>query len=241
MDILDRLDKAHSQARQNLWLYYFSVFNRIVLAAGFIPAGITKVIGERFASGLSVVHPMGHYLEALHFTAYYYTFIGIAQIAAGILLLIPRSVTLGALIYFPIILNICILSFAVRFDGSLLTAPLMVLANLYLLAWNYDKLKFILPVKNYPFQQGHKETSAYQKEFPFKYFIAFAATVVIVIAAVVTFNMYAVMPRNSLKDCVKQFEGTHDAEAGNAFCQCIHTDGNPLNECLEEYETALGN
>jgi hypothetical protein len=88
---------------------------------------------------------MGHYLEALHHTGYYYTFIGVVQVAAAIMLLIPRTVTLGAFLYFPIILNICILMYAVRFDGSLFTAPLMVLANLYILGWNYEKWKYILP------------------------------------------------------------------------------------------------
>ena len=102
-------------------------------------------MGERFASGLSANHPMGHYLVALHQTGYYYTYIGVVQVAAAIMLLIPRTVTLGAFLYFPIILNICILTYAVRFDGSLFTAPLMVLANLYLLGWNYEKWKYILP------------------------------------------------------------------------------------------------
>lgn len=106
---------------------------------------MVKIMGERFASGLSVNHPMGHYLEALHHTGYYYTFIGVVQVTAAIMLLIPRTVTLGAFLYFPIILNICILTYAVRFDGSLFTAPLMVLANLYILGWNYEKWKYILP------------------------------------------------------------------------------------------------
>ncbi|MDO9373738.1 MAG: hypothetical protein Q7T76_04955 [Ferruginibacter sp.] len=150
MNLASRLDQLHSQARQKKLLQYFAVFNRLALAAGFIPAGIVKIAGERFASGLSIKHPMGHYLEALHRTGYYYTFIGVLQILAAILLLIPRTALLGAVIYFPIILNICILSFAVRFDGSLLTSPLMVLANLYLLCWDYDKLKFILPFKIQP-------------------------------------------------------------------------------------------
>lgn len=145
MSIASTLDRLHSQATANSWLWLFSIFNRLALAAGFIPAGIVKIMDERFASGLSVNHPMGHYLEALHHTGYYYTFIGIAQIAAAIMLLIPRTITLGAFLYLPIILNICILTYAVRFDGSLFTAPLMTLANLYLLAWNYEKWKFILP------------------------------------------------------------------------------------------------
>src|SRR5215207_3889092 len=69
---------------------------------------------------------MGHYLEALHHTGFYYTFIGVVQILAAILLLVPRTVILGALLYFPLILNICVLSYAVRFEGSILTSPLML-------------------------------------------------------------------------------------------------------------------
>jgi len=145
MSISSTLDRLHSQAKQNSWLWLFSIFCRLALAAGFFPSGMVKILGERFASGLSANHPMGHYLEALHYTGYYYTFIGIVQIAAAIMLLIPRTVTLGAFLYFPIILNICILTYAVRFDGSLFTAPLMVLANLYILGWNYEKWKYILP------------------------------------------------------------------------------------------------
>ena len=148
MSISSTLDRLHSQAKRNSWLWLFSIFCRLALALGFIPAGIVKLMDERFASGLSVNHPMGHYLEALHQTGYYYTFIGVVQVAAAIMLLISRTATLGAFLYFPIILNICILTYAVRFDGSLFTAPLMTLANLYVLGWNYEKWKYILPFNN---------------------------------------------------------------------------------------------
>jgi hypothetical protein len=67
------------------------------------------------------------------------------QVTAAALLLLPRTATLGALLYLPIIVNICVLTWAVRFVGSWVTAPLMVLANLYLLGWDYDKLKYIFP------------------------------------------------------------------------------------------------
>ncbi len=144
MSLSSTLDRIHFKAKQKKGLRYFAVFNRIGLAAGFLPSGFVKIMGERFTA-LSVNHPMGNYLEALHRTGYYYTFIGVLQVSAAILLLIPRTATLGALIYFPIILNICILSFAVRFEGSLVSSLLMVLANLYLLCWDYDKLKFIFP------------------------------------------------------------------------------------------------
>ena len=150
MNTLEKFEQFYIAIKGNLWYWFFSIFCRLTLALGFMIAGFVKIMDERFASGLSEIHPMGTYLVALYHTGYYYTFIGIAQVLAAILLLIPRTVTLGALVYFPIILNICILSFAVRFEGSLVTAPLMVFANLYILVWNYDKLKYILPFKTLP-------------------------------------------------------------------------------------------
>lgn len=144
MRISSTLNQVHFKVKQNRWLRYFAVFNRVVLAAGFLPSGFVKIVGDRFTV-LSVNHPMGNYLEALHRTGFYYTFIGVLQVTAAILLLIPRTALLGALIYFPIILNIFILTLATRFDGSWVTSPLMVLANLYLLCWDYNKLKDIFP------------------------------------------------------------------------------------------------
>ena len=236
MTLSAKLDRLHTLAKQNKWLRYFSVFIRIALAAGFIPSGIVKILGERFAGGLSVNHPMGHFLEALHHTGYYYTFIGIVQIIAAILLLIPRTVTLGAVLYFPIILNICILSFALRFEGSLLSSPLMVLADLYLLCWNYDKLKFILPF-NHPstFNTLTKEKT-FSNKFPIIFFTGVVATLILLVLLV----SYAInpKPRNSLNDCNNQFEGTARTKAGCDFCDCIHKYGEPLDSCLNKYKTA---
>src|ERR1700712_5532080 len=127
MTLSNKIDQLLQLAHRNRWMRYFTLFVRIALAFGFLTAGMVKIVGERFASGLSVNHPMGHYLEALHQTGYYYTYIGVVQVTAAILLLIPRTATLGAVLYFPVILNICVLSFAVRFEGSILSSPLMVL------------------------------------------------------------------------------------------------------------------
>ena len=199
--------------------------------------GFVKIIDERFASGLSIIHPMGSYLNALHLTGYYYTFIGIAQILAAVFLLIPRLVFLGALLYFPIILNIFILSYAVRFEGSLLTSPLMLLANIFLLCWNYDRLKFILPFKD-PKPVILPKPIKYSNKFPFKFLLGSAAAVTIILAGVFAMSTYAVMPENSIPDCVGRFEGTNRTTAGAEFCDCVHTKGLPLDTCLENYEMA---
>ena len=143
MTLLTELERLYAELKRNKWLRYFAIFCRIALALGFIPSGIVKVMGERF-TGLPSNHPLGHYFDALYLTGYYYTFIGVGQLIAALLLLIPRTALLGAIFYFPIILNICVLTYAVRFEGTRI-ATLMLLANLFLLVWDYQRLKHILP------------------------------------------------------------------------------------------------
>lgn len=272
MSIASTLDRLHAQTKQNNWLWLFSIFCRLALALGFIPAAIVKLIDERFASGLHVNHPMGHYLEALHQTGYYYTFIGVVQLAAAIFLLIPRAATLGAFLYFPIILNITILTFATRFDGSMFTAPLMTLANLYILGWNYEKWKYILP-----FNRPANDTESAERESPesdlqrqenagqrggylrngirsiytrFRSFLKqlfhnkfpklfFAGVFAAVVFFVIVFpRFYRVKPRNTMPQCMRQFKDSQRTQAGGNFCECIHTKGDPLNKCLNEYDNA---
>jgi uncharacterized membrane protein YphA (DoxX/SURF4 family) len=198
MNLATKFDSIHSVVKSNKWFRYFAVFNRIALAAGFIPSGLTKIFDERFTS-LSVNHPMGNYLEALYHTGYYYPFIGYVQVTAAILLLIPRTATLGAILYFPIILNICILSLAVGFDGSLVTSPLMVLANLYLLCWDYDKLKYIFPFKQVKSEVDQTKRTSIDNKFPVKFFIGVFITVVLTVLIVT--NSYDKKTRNTLQDC----------------------------------------
>ncbi len=236
MSIASTLDRLHLQARENRWLWYFAVFNRLALAAGFIPAGMVKILGERFASGVSANHPMGHYLEALHTTGYYYTFIGVVQLLAALMLLVPRTATLGAFLYFPIILNICILTFAVRFDGSFFTAPLMVLANLYLIAWDYDKWKLILPFRQPAMADKLTAKKSLSNKFPTLFFAGVLASVVMFVLVIP--NLYSVKPRNSLVQCQTQFKTGKRTKAGGDFCACVHTKGEPLDKCLGEYEQA---
>ncbi|HEX8327071.1 MAG TPA: DoxX family protein [Hymenobacter sp.] len=236
MGLAATLDRLHSQARHNRWMRYFAVFTRVALAAGFLPSGFVKIMGERFTS-LSDNQPMGHYLEALSHTGYYYTYIGIAQMTAAILLLIPRTAVLGALLYFPIILNICILSLAVRFEGSLITSPLMVVANVFLLCWYYDRLKFILPFNQAP-SAALPAPHGVTNKFPTAFFAGAGATVVLVV--VVVTNVFDVMPNNTLADCRSQFKGrrSHRTAAGYEFCDCIHKKGQPLDQALDRYHRA---
>lgn len=231
----DRLDALHARVKANVWLRRFAVFNRIALAAGFLPSGFTKIFGERFTS-LSVNHPMGNYLEALYHTGYYYPFIGYVQVTAAILLLIPRTATLGALLYFPIILNICILSLAVGFDGSLISAPLMVYANLYLLGWDYDKLRHILPLSGATAPRGERVPAPADRRFPRAFFLGVLATIALTIAILAT--AYDKRPRNNHAECVADCQDGPDRQACLDFCACIHKEGKSFDHCARAYKAA---
>ncbi|MBK7233417.1 MAG: DoxX family protein [Saprospiraceae bacterium] len=235
MNLVTRLDEIHSKVKSNKWFYFFAVFNRIALAAGFIPSGLTKIFGERFTS-LSINHPMGNYLESLYHTGYYYPFIGYVQVIAAILLLIPRTATLGAIVYFPVILNICILSLAVGFEGSLVTSPLMVMANLYLICWDYDKLKFIISIRSDKTILINKTSKEKNNKFP----VAFSISVIliVVLTVLIVTNSYTKQTRNTLKDCIYDCKNSANSQACLNFCDCIHIQGKSFSQCSEQLRKA---
>jgi uncharacterized membrane protein YphA (DoxX/SURF4 family) len=134
------IDRLHARIRQYKWLRRFTVLTRVLLAIAFLPSGLTKVVGNRFTL-LGPDNPIGYFFDALFQSGFYYNFIGVAQLTAAVLLLIPRTATLGAVIYFPIILNIWLLTLSLHFRGTWVITSLMLLACLYLLCWDYDRLK----------------------------------------------------------------------------------------------------
>ena len=139
----ERLNSLHAVVRRNYWLGWFTVGVRVLLAIGFMPSGMTKVLGNRFTL-LGVETPIGFFFEALYQSGFYWRFIGLAQLTAAGLLLVPRTATLGAIVYFPIILNIFMITVSLGFTGTPVITGLMLLASIYLLCWDYDVLKNLL-------------------------------------------------------------------------------------------------
>lgn len=140
MGITSRIDQLHERVQQNRWLRAFTWFTRIIIALAFVPSGLTKVLGHRFTV-LGVDNPVGFFFEALYRTGFYWRFLGLCQLAAAVLLVIPRTATIGALMFFPLILNIFVITVSLHFQGTPVITGLMLLANVYLLCWDYDKLK----------------------------------------------------------------------------------------------------
>jgi len=231
---MPKLEQFYYEAKGNKWFRWFTVFCRVALALGFIPSGIVKIMGERFTA-LPANHPLGHYFDALYQTGSYYTFIGVVQIITALLLLIPRTALLGAILYFPTILNICILAYATRFEGTRITT-LMLLGNIYLLCWDYERIKYILPFKQSNTEIYSAKKKAISSRFPFAFFGAVFAIVALVI--VVNIFIFEIRPGNSQIECRNGGLDSKYPKASQEFCDCIYIEGKPLDKCLEEYKQA---
>ena len=136
------IDTFHVYIRNTTLAIYFTWVTRILLALGFLPSGMIKLLGERFTQ-LPIDNPVGFFFEGLYLSGWYWNFLGFSQLLAALLIVIPRTAFLGALLYFPIILNIFLMVTSMHFTGTPIVTGLMVLANLYLFFWDIDKLKAI--------------------------------------------------------------------------------------------------
>ena len=143
MSLEAKLDQIHSWVIKKTWLQIFTAFTRLLLGIGFIPPSLIKIRNIPFTV-LPDSNPVGHYFNALYDTGFYYQFIGWAQLIAAVLLLFPRTAHIGAALFLPIILNIAVLTNSVGFAGTWLVTDLMFLAALYLVCWEYDRLKPLL-------------------------------------------------------------------------------------------------
>jgi hypothetical protein len=138
------LDRLHARAVTNRWLVLFTAGTRALLGLAFLPSGFTKVIGHRFTT-LPTTDSVGYFFDAFFQAEVFYRFVGVAQLVAALLLLHPSTSALGAVLYFPVILNIFAITVAVDFEGTATVTGLMTLACLYLLCWHYDRWKTLLP------------------------------------------------------------------------------------------------
>jgi hypothetical protein len=137
------LRALHEGARRWSALYRLALITRMLLALAFVPTALVKVRGMRFTS-IGIESPVGFFFEAMYRTGAYWQFIGWAQLVAGVLLLIPQTATLGALLFFPVILNIFIITVALDFTGTWVVTGLMLLASLFLLCWDWHRLAPII-------------------------------------------------------------------------------------------------
>src|SRR5690242_13366829 len=104
----------------------------------------------------------------------------------------------------------------------------MLLANVFLLVWDYDRLSHVLPFRRPPADHVIDKNSKFPGWF-FVFVFATAATVI-----VVNHFLYDIRPANSEEECT----GRSPTKSQQQFCDCIYKQGNPLNACLNEYQKA---
>ena len=126
-------------------LYRLTIGTRLLLAVGFIPTGMVKLLGHPFTT-MDPASPLGGFFHTLHQSGLWWQFLGLSQIVAGILILIPATATLGALLFAPIIVNIFVITIAYDFNYTPVITSQMVIACGYLLLWDYDRLRGLFGV-----------------------------------------------------------------------------------------------
>lgn len=141
--------------RTNRFNHWVIIHLRYLVGFAFFPSGLVKLLGERFTR-ISTDHPIGYFFEALYQSGFYWNFLGLAQVTAGVLLMTQRFATPGALMFLAILTNIWIITISLSFTGTWMITSLMMIAVLILVMWDQHKL---LPIFNY-------NKSSVVKEYP---------------------------------------------------------------------------
>jgi hypothetical protein len=143
--IWTRLDRRRSH--YDTLYKWFALFIRIALASQMFEYGMTKVIPNqfRFPSLVTLIQPVGNLsLETLLWTSIgaapaYEIFLGCAEMLAGILLLLPRTAMLGALICLADMTQVFVFNMTYDIGLKQISFHLMLL-SVFLLAADFKRL-----------------------------------------------------------------------------------------------------
>jgi hypothetical protein len=142
--VLAAWERLHAQVR-SLWIFQrFTEGLRVLLSMGFFGPGMVKLTGNLFTH-LGGEGPASALFDALYHTGAYWRFIGLAQVTAAVLLLVPALAPVGAVFFFAVILNIFVITFTLGFAGTWAITGLMLLGALWLILWEYPRWKLMLP------------------------------------------------------------------------------------------------
>lgn len=125
--------------KNQLLVKLFVIYLRYLIGFAFVYASVVKIKGERFTS-ISPNEPVGYFFEAMYQSGFYWNFLGWAQLISGALLMSQRFSTIGAMVFLPIITNVCLITHSVNFgSGTPTITTLMLLGTIFLVLWDYKK------------------------------------------------------------------------------------------------------
>lgn len=151
------------QLRQKPWATIFVIYLRYLIGGAFVFSSIVKIQGLRFTSADGASAPLDsawHFFEILYRSGLYWNFLGWSQLLAGLLLMTQRFAAIGALVFFPIILNIFVITVSYSFKGTPVITGLMLLANIFLLLWDYQKFMPLIGMGGTETHTGFETISA---------------------------------------------------------------------------------
>ncbi len=126
------------------WLQIFIIYTRYLIGGAFIFASLIKIKGFRFTSTDGTNAPITdslHLFETLYQSGLYWQFLGVGQLVAGFFLMTQRYSKLGAVAFYPIILNVFMITISYNFGFTFIITGLMLLANTMLLLWDWNSLR----------------------------------------------------------------------------------------------------
>jgi hypothetical protein len=148
-----------NQIQKKKWLIYFVIYLRYLIGGAMVFSSIVKIKGLRFTTADGILAPINsanHFFETLYQSGLYWQFLGWSQLIAGLILMTQRYATLGALVLFPIIVNIFVITLSYYFAGTPIITGLLLLANIFLILWVYQKYLPLFSVKFYKEDDSHQ-------------------------------------------------------------------------------------
>lgn len=140
----------------------FIIYTRYLIGGAFVFACMIKIKGKRFTTYSQEDAPLGstmHFFEVLYQTGLYWQFIGWAQLLAGFLLMTQRFAKLGAVVNFPIILNVFVITISMEFGATPVITGMMLAANLLLIVWHWGELRSLINLPFLPAASDQEENN----------------------------------------------------------------------------------
>lgn len=144
-----RLAALISRMRATRWCTVAVVNLRFLIGFAFVPAALKKVLGQPFTDPTNR-GPFHEFLHGFYATGGFYTFVGVMQMIAAVLLCTQRFATLGALIALPILSAIMVFCWSTGVVFTSFVVTLMTLGTVGLLAWDWHKLRLVLARDDHP-------------------------------------------------------------------------------------------
>ena len=140
------MDQFVRRLHSEKMLVYFYWTIKILLGLGFVLSGPRKLPGVKFTQ-LPITNPVGLFFEGMYVTGFYWNFIGYYQILVGLILMTRWWQALSPLLILPVTVNIFLVSVSLEMRGTPVITGLMLLGDLFLMVWHWEKYKPILKRK----------------------------------------------------------------------------------------------